>query len=541
MCLKRVVCFWLALGLLVPGLLTKPSEAADKKPFIVVFDFISEFDNGKWGKWSANNIRKKATRKRKYEILDDLTFRDVLSQMDLKYKFDDPTSHFVKIGVEGFQADVIAWGKVEQTGPTSYKIYTRGMDLRKSKTDLAMDDVYDCPNPHYITLGLRKSLDKLEGIIAPEEEPVEVVDDESWRKRRNLVRNPGFEKGGKWHPKNWQKPDGLCSFIVDGVSPWGRCAMIDTDVPEPQYREWEEKFLKGEAKATEAPEPQSTELPGGRINYGTVGGTVGAHLYSDPVPVKPGMTYRFDCDFMGPKGNCKLFVKGYALIKDPHGFGDQEREIYRAPGTLGHYMDGQNWVHWSRTFHPTDAWVVFDFTSDFDNGKVGRKVADAIRELAIGTRRFAVVDGDLVRRKMAERGFVIDFNQLTDEIVEFAAKRLGGMIAVWGAVIQEEGKIKLLARASNVRKKQTRPYFDRECVVDDVNKLPLACAQVVEGLDRGTPVVKYLRVKLDAYWPSGKYYFDNVTITEEGQYDHTDEKPKSGHMATQRDGHIVLP
>ena len=114
MCPKRVVCFWLALGLLVSEMPTERCQAADKKPFIVVFDFISEFDNGKWGKWSANNIRKKATRKREYEILDDLTFRDVLSQMDLKYKFDDPIAHFVKIGAEGFQADVIAWGKVEE-------------------------------------------------------------------------------------------------------------------------------------------------------------------------------------------------------------------------------------------------------------------------------------------------------------------------------------------------------------------------------------------------------------------------------------------
>jgi len=532
----------LALCLAAGVLASSPrrSEAAEKMPFIVVFDFKSKFDEGKWGRWVASNFRQKAIRKRKYEILDKITFQDVMAQMNFKYDFTDPIEKFVKIGTEGFQADIIVWGETEQTGGEAYTLSIRAMDFRKSKTALILDERYSCPTNKHFRLRVEKALDKLEGILSPEG-PSEVVDDESWRQRPNLVKNPGFEEGDRWHPKYWEKADGMCTFIVADASPWGRCLMIDTDVLVDEYREWQDKFATGKYKATQAPKPKSTKLPGGRINYGTAGGTVGAHLYSDPIPVKPGMTYRFDLDFKGPKGNCKLFVKGYALIRDPHGFGNQEREIYRAPGTLGHYMDGENWVHWSRRFHPTDAWVVFDFQSDFDHGKIGRKVADAIRKLAIGTNRFAVVDGDLVRRKMAQKGFRIDFNQLTDEIVEFAAKRLGGMIAVWGAVIVEDGKVKLLARASNVRKKQSRPYFDREFEVDDINKLPLACAKLIEALDRGTPVVKYLRVKLDAYWPSGTYYFDNVTITEEGLYDHTSDAPRPGHMATQRDGTEAAP
>lgn len=535
MSLKHVAHYWLVLGVLALAMPGRPCQAAEKKPFIIVFDFDSEFDSGKWGKWVANNFRKKATRKRKYEILDDVTFRDVMSQMNLKYKFADPPLHFVRIGVGGFKADIIVWGKIDQAGPTAYKLYIRAMDLRKSKTALMVDDVHDCPSNKHFRLRAETSLDRLEGILSPPE-PEEEVDDELWRKRPNLVKNPGFEKGDRWHPKYWEKPNGLCQFIVDRVSPTGRCLMLETNVLEEQHREWLVKFANG-APATQAPKPLPTKAP----YYDTVGGLGGSHLYSDPIPVKPGMTYRFDIDFKGPKGNCKLFIKGYALIRDKETFGDQEREIYRAPGTLGHYMDGENWVHWSRTLHPTDAWVVFDFQSDFDNGKMGRKVADTIRDLATGTNRFAVVDGGLVRRKMAEKGFTIDFNQLTDEIVEFSTRQLGGMIAVWGAVIQEAGKIKLLTRAANVRKKQTRPYFDREFVIDDINKLPLACADVVKGLDRGTPVVKYLRIKIDAYWPQGTYYFDNVALTEEGIYDHASAAPRSGRQATQRDGHIVEP
>jgi hypothetical protein len=43
-----------------------------------------------------------------------------------------------------------------------------------------------------------------------------------------------------------------------------------------------------------------------------------------------------------------------------------------------------------------------------------------------------------------------------------------------------------------------------------------ACADFLGQCERRFPFVQYVRVIPYPYWPPGIYYFDNVTLTEEG-------------------------
>ncbi len=526
----RSPCRWVVLALsTLAGAAFAPRVEAAKKPFIVVFDFQEIYHpekfgkTNKWGRWVARNMRKKAVRRDKYQILDELTFEEVMSHLELKYDFNDPVSKFAKIGKEAFQADVIVWGKIEQIGREHFTMRIRGIDLRKSGEKLALDEKYDVPSNKHFRLCVEDALDKLEhAVVERAKRNEDYLADTSWKKRRNLVRNGGFEEGDRWHPPGWDKPDGMCSFIVDGESPTGRCLLLYTDVPCEQYRAWQEKFFKG-APATAAPKPLSTKLPGGRINYGTVGGTVGAHIYSKPIPVKPGMTYRFDVDFRGPKGNTKIFIKGYALIKDPHGFGDQEREIYRYQLNVTARTPGQ-WEHWCCLLHPTDAWVVYDFSSPFDHGKTGREVSRLLRRLAKSTGLFPVADEKTVERIVRQQQFMVHWDIPPFRIYKFTNEELSAQVAIWGRVDRMGDGYRLAVRALNVRRKQIQPYVDLKRDFVSLEDMSKSMTDIIKRIAQGRPHVKYLKIKPDAYWPSGKYYFDNFTLTEEGAYQYGKKK-----------------
>ena len=176
---------------------------------------------------------------------------------------------------------------------------------------------------------------------------------------------------GDASPENWERVDGLGIFWVDGVSPTGKCIRFDTMVEEPQYKKWREVFDKG-AAATSAP----VKIPPKPPYYSTIGGTVGAHIYSDPVPIKQGTTYRVDLDYIGKKGETKVFVKGYAPFFKKDGEVDY-REVYRSQINLYPESGGREWEHAARIIHPTQPFFMLTIRSDFDGNKTG----DALRTL----------------------------------------------------------------------------------------------------------------------------------------------------------------
>ncbi|NOZ22274.1 MAG: hypothetical protein GXP25_14435 [Planctomycetes bacterium] len=482
--------------------------AAAGKPFIVVFDFESEFDNGEMGKKVAAIFRGHAFRRRIYQTIDDLSFDEVVSGR-FKARWSSAPKEVADFARKALQADIVIYGKVTKQPPEQYGIFVRILEISDKGVKEVLNKRYAAAGVHAIPEQIDAALHVLDGRHAPPK--VDLLADESWKKRNNLVKNGGFERG-KDTPIGWERVDGLCSFWVDGESPTGKCVKFDTDVLGSQFEEWRKKFEAG-APASEAPKKIPPKDPG----YNTVGGTVGTHIYSNPIPIKPGMTYRLDFDLRAPKGDTsRLFVKGYGGITEEK-YGKQDREIYRAPVTLRvEGNDANKWKHFARLFRPTQSLIVLDFVSEFDNNETGRKLADAIYAAAKRTRKIGIFDRKQVADALASRKVPVSSRSTPADIGLFAGEEFGHAIIVYGEVLRGDGELGARASALDVRRKIVKPLLKGFAFRSSKGSIQEIGAAIAKRIIGDKPAVKFLRIKLDCYWPRGLYYFDNVTLTEEG-------------------------
>jgi len=131
-----------------------------------------------------------------------------------------------------------------------------------------------------------------------------------WAHGKNLVKNGGFEQGKNGRPVAWSKIDDLTIFWEHHGRP-GRCIHMDTDV----YRsEWQ--------KNKDHPGSVRKKTPTTGNKYNTIGGSVGAALYSAPIPVESDAWYLVEFDVKGPGGEPFLYIKGYRVCTKE----DAERE-----------------------------------------------------------------------------------------------------------------------------------------------------------------------------------------------------------------------
>jgi len=487
-----------------------------QKPVLVVFNFESKFDRGKEGKKFATSVRKKAERLLSFVSIEKMTVDEVVESTGFKARFDTPVAEVVKITREGFGADLAVWGKVERQGG-GFRIRARALDLRHSSTKLRLDEVYTAPGRQRVRFAAEKIVNALsEGKkiedTGKHETEADVGGPDPGLSRPNLVKNGDFEEGGE-SPKHWQRINNLTTFWDSTASPTGKCLRTDTDVLDTEVKAWEGKLGRG-ARLSNAPRKT---VPTMAQQYKTIGAGHGVHFYSAPITVKPGMTYRISFDLKGRWGGMffpKIFVKGYAGFKDK-AFGDQDREIYRQYKAGRTETQGKKFEHFTRTFRPTDTMVVFDFESQFDQGRTGARVAKILRE-RLG-KRHPMIERERMDQALRETTwFRPTFDLLIDNLQDFAFKKLTADISVWGRVEEADGGLRIGVRATNLRKKQTRPFVDmtEDCPSpDDVSKF---VAKVATETTKNALIVKWMRIDLYTYWPRGTYYFDNVRITEEG-------------------------
>jgi hypothetical protein len=251
-----------------------------------------------------------------------------------------------KVLKDRFGATLGVWGEVRPEGD-GFIIEARGVDLRKDTDRLTISKTYRAAQKHLVNPVQDQVLLELSGKAKkpvveahPEEDAkVPTVGPE-------LVKNGTFEAGDKG-PEGWQKVDGLTLFWVAGQSPTGKCLKMDTDVYETQWNAWKKQQKEG-APAQMAPE--KIQPTGNR--YDTVGGNYGVAYFSDPIPVKPGKSYKVCIAYRGLTADIffpKLFIRGYADIK-----GDQ-RAVYDAYLALRCQTQGKEWENNLRIITiPTD-------------------------------------------------------------------------------------------------------------------------------------------------------------------------------------------
>jgi len=492
---------------------------AQAKPLIVAFDFESDFDNGEMGKKLARIVTNHSYRRRIYQTIEEIEQEQRVEEKQFKAKLDDDPAKIAKFAKDEFGAEIVVWGKVAKAGEDQYEIFVKGLDLRKPEAEqLVLNTSYKCNGVHEMPQNIQAAVLALEGEKpAPQVTMDEYIKDESWKKRKNLVKNPGFEEG-TGSPANWEKVDGLCSFWVDKESPTGKCVMFDTDVLQSQHDEWRKKFEAG-APASQAPQKLPTKEP----KYDTVGGNKGAHIYSDPIPVKPGMVYRFDFDGRGPNGGVSpIFVKGYGRMTSAD-FGDQDREIYRTQVFLKTKTNGKDWEHFCIIFRPSQRITVLKFWSPFDDNKTGDEFRQLVQKAAVKAGSYGVIPQEEVDKGLSERKIPITPISTPEEIGHFVGETFRQSVTIWGAVFSEaegadksKGPFQIVVQSLDVHPDVVNRILENRVYrVEKPEEFAKVAMQIQKDLTI-KPIVKFLRVKLDVYWPAGKYYFDNIAVTEEG-------------------------
>ena len=486
-----------------------PSAAlAAQKPSLAILDFESP-DGGKLGARIAERLEKRAVEANKHVLMDLEDVRLAVKQAGLKPTLSGMEKEIQDLAREKLGANLVMWGKVESRGGTAFHLTVRCMatdgepkpylDVQKECANFAaIANFYTDFEP--VLLKQRTAMRNLHP-VSPE------------AKARNLCPNGSFEEG-TWFPTHWQKVDSLATYWLDREDGKGKCIMIDTDVDRMQALDWKAKVESGKATAKDAPTPiRSTPS----TIYNTIGGWEGVQYFSDYLPVKPTMRYRLTVDIKANWGGIffpRAWIKGYGDRTDE--FTTQKQQYYHFYISLRTKTKGKEWETFTQTFNPTlrtgnlpqlllmgeiQHWQRFCGRLKSDGAAGAPSAGKRVWEL-LGTEARDAIE------KAAQAKTVSGALQaaITDALNEVLSKpdfyREADFRKV--ALPAEAKDLLQLDRASLPENKVQR-----------LNRILLESAYPQEIEKSRTGDVKYMRVMLYSYWPLGKYYWDNVIITEE--------------------------
>ena len=487
------------------------AAVAAQKPSLAILDFESP-DGGKLGAKVAERLEKRAVEANKHDVLDREDIRLAVKQAGLKPTLSGMEKEIQDFAREKLGAKLVLWGKAEPRGGTAFHITVRCMatdgepkpylDVQKECANFAaIANFYTDFEP--VLLKQRSAMRTLHP-VSPE------------AKARNLCPNGSFEQGPPYggFPTHWQKVDGLATYWLDREDGKGKCILIDTDIDRMQALDWKDKVESGKATAKEAPQPiRSTPS----TIYNTIGGWEGVQYFSDYIPVKPAMRYRLTVDIKANWGGIffpRAWIKGYGDRTDE--FTTQKQQYYHFYISLRTKTKGKEWETFTQTFNPT------------------LRTGNLPQLLLMGEiqhwQRFCgrlKSDGAAGVPSPGKRAWEILSTEARDAIEKAAqAKSVSGTLqAVIIDSLNEVLSKPDFYREADFRKAALPPEakdllkLDRaslpENKVQRLNRILLESAYPEEIEKSRTGDVKYMRVMLYSYWPLGKYYWDNVVITEE--------------------------
>ncbi|RMG03470.1 MAG: hypothetical protein D6741_02225 [Planctomycetota bacterium] len=278
-----------------------PAFSAPREKVVIPFDFVSQFDNGRYGRMVGDMIWTKINREGGFVLPESmLDVRDFCNANGYRVTPDMPLEEVRKIVVDGFGADIGIWGSVERAPGTDGEIY----DLVIKCVDFS---AYGEPKVIYELSGVRTNsvseiphlyvkemLDKLYGREPGGPPPVNEVAEQNWEKNPNLLVGGDFERAVGGVPIGWEDRCG------QNREPLGKLVQWLPEVGNPSNHVIRLTFDKG------------------------IGNSTGVMYYSKPFPIVEGATYRFQCRWRTNGPTAKVFIKCYAEMPSEY------KSIYEA-------------------------------------------------------------------------------------------------------------------------------------------------------------------------------------------------------------------
>jgi len=284
------------IGLFFPS----AAIAADDRKVVIPFDFVSKFDDGRYGQMVGDMIWKKLSRESGFVVPDSmLDVRDYCESHKLRPSPDMDLDKIKKIVEDDFGGQIGIWGSIERAPGTDAEIYDLVLKCVDFSAKPQPKVIYEktartksvSEIPH---LYVKEMLDALAGRKPVGPAGPDLLAEENWKKNANLVTGD-FEQGAGGVPKGWDKVAGQQREPLGGLVRW-------------------------------------TTEKGGAYNKvilftldRNVAENEGVMYYSDFFPVEEGAKYRFQCRWRTAGPTVKVFIKCYDTDET-----SRRREVYRS-------------------------------------------------------------------------------------------------------------------------------------------------------------------------------------------------------------------
>jgi hypothetical protein len=321
---------WLLLFLAASAASAADAPPAAAKKVVIPFDFVSKFDEGRYGATIGELVWTKLQREGGFVLPESmLDVRDYCTSHQLRPPPDIDLGRMKKIVVDDFGAQIGIWGSVERAAGAEsekYDIVLKCVDFSTDPPTVVhqatarTNSVSEIPH-----LYVKNMLDALYRRSSSGPRGSESLAAENWQKNPNLIDGGDFESGAGGVPKGWEDVAGqqreplgqLVRWIAENSGSQNHVVRftLDKDVAENE----------------------------------------GLMYYSKPFPVAEGAKYRFQCRWRSTAPAVKVFIKCYDEVdtayqaqQTPHAADskntgrpegglssvDRRREVYRSQQNL---------------------------------------------------------------------------------------------------------------------------------------------------------------------------------------------------------------
>ena len=264
----------------------KEDEEYTPQKVVIPFNFVSKFDDGRYGSMIGDMIVTKIQKQGSFAVPDAIDIRDLCAEQGIKITPDTPLEEIRRVLRELFDAQIAIWGSCERVPGHEWEIYDltiKCADFSESQKPKMLYDKNVRTNsvseiPH---LYVAQVLDKLYGREPGGPEAVDPVAEQNWIDNPSLIANGDFESGTSGIPNGWEDRGG------QHREPLGKLVQWTTEAGNANNRVIRFTFDKA------------------------VGDGYGVMYYSKPFPIEEGAKYRFQCRCRTNGPTVKVIIKCY--------------------------------------------------------------------------------------------------------------------------------------------------------------------------------------------------------------------------------------
>jgi hypothetical protein len=306
----------LLFGLFVASILIFAATvlAEDQKKVLIPFDFVSKFDDGRYGQMLGDMIWKKINSEGGFILPESMQdVRDYCQSHHIQPSPDDSLEKMKKTVKQDFDGQIGIWGSVERAPGTegeNYDLAIKCVDFSAASEPKLIYETKSRTNsvseiPH---LYVKQMLDALYHRQPGEAYSVDPVAEANWNKNPNLVTGGDFQTGAGGVPKGWESVGG------QQREPLGKLVQWVAEKGNPKN-----KIIRFTFDLAVAEEE-------------------GVMYYSDYFPVQEGAKYRFQCRWKTNGPSAKVFIKCYDEVETPYQKNPDEPATSAKSRTGGKYQ-----------------------------------------------------------------------------------------------------------------------------------------------------------------------------------------------------------